>query len=572
MRLSSITRVRNLLPKEPVRDVFFFVICSVIAWLTIIEPIVLSQIIDNASNNTDALDYYMIICVVMIFLIRSGLSCWKKSEMLRYRNKCILELSSKMVGHLLRCDIRYFEIWTPAYLVSRVIEEPANIDGVLLCCVLDSLISILICLVSFSLMVSKSWVIAILTLLFVGTDYYIAFKLPLTKVYKAYNETQAQVKSRTANMFQGIREIKMGLCYDDEEKNFKEGMKDFLETLFKKSFFSQVQRQTSNICRQFGYLLVIVISAVLISNGEIGIGDLTMLLSLYNLLWSHTGAAENLIPMYKYGKVTCDRIMEVLSAESEICGYDEKCEIGEIRLDGVSFSYRQDQPVLQEITLAAKRGNITCLAGYSGCGKSTIISILLGMIRHASGKLLVNEKEVTTESLVNMRTRVGYVSQEGFLFNRSIRDNLLYYAENNADNLGLLHDYLKRFSLDTLVGTLPNGLDTILGNSSSTISGGERQRFCLIRELMKKPSVLILDEGTSHLDIAIEKLIFDTLREMSSNMIVIQIAHRPSALLASDIIYLLDEGKVVASGSYEELQKKSDYFERLLSTMRNNDD
>lgn len=570
MRNSNVKNVISLIPKHWGKDLGFALICCLTAALTIFEPIVLSKLIDSATGQIGNVQYGLVTVAIVVFIARIGLSYYKRSSLIRYRNQCVLSLSNKMVAHLLRVKTHYYQKWTPSYVVSRVIDEPSSIDGILPRNLLDGIISAVICVVIFSLMLSQSWLIGLLTLLFVGIDYFIAFRLPLTKVYKKFNETQAMLKSQTNNLFQGVIHVKLGDNFEREEHTYHAAKEDYLGTFFKKNFLSQVQRLTSNTCKQFGYLLVIVISAVLIALDHINLAQFTMLLSLYNLLWSHTTSAENLIPLYKYGQVTCDRIAEVLSLEQEC---KEDCPVAlervtSVNFEDVDFAYTPNKPILDRFTFSAQAGQITSLAGYSGCGKSTALNILLGFIERNGGRILLNGQEVTSGNLIGLRTKIAYVGQNNFLFNRSIRDNLLYYTTDTEENVEQIKAYLQRFSLDEMVNSLPNGLEHILADNSSTISGGERQRLCIIRELMKKPDVLVLDECTSHLDSESERTIFDVIKELAEELVVIQVAHRPSALAYSDIVYAVNNGQVVASGKHCDLIETSSFYQKLLASMR----
>ena len=573
MKSKSVPQVLSLLPRHWGKDLCFVALCCLTAALTILEPIVLSELIASATTQGAGIPYSLVAAAIAVFMARIGLTYYKQSSLIRYRNRCVHALSRGLVSHMLRVKTGYLETWSPSYMVSRVIDELSSIDGILPRNFVDSLISAVICIIILILMASQSWLIALLTFLFAGLDYLIAFRLPLTKVYKTYNETQAQLKSQTNNLFQGILQVKLSNRYEKEEKAFGAAMGAYLGTFFRKNFFSQVQRLTSSSCKQFGYLLVIVISAVLIAPGRITLAQFTMLLSLYNLFWSHTTAAENIIPLYKYGQAACDRIQEILHLETEAeTPWDKEEKIRSVTFDGVGFAYPQKPPILNGLTFSAELGQITALAGYSGCGKSTALNILLGFLRQNRGQILLNGQAVTSGNLIGLRRKIGYVGQNIFLFNRSIRENLLYYTENTPENEKKLLHYLKLFSLDSLVNALPDGIDHILGDNSSTISGGERQRLCVIRELMKKPDLLILDECTSHLDSESERKIFEAVRKIAAHTVVIQVAHRPSALAYSDMVYVMENGQVAAAGKHSRLIQESAFYQKLLASMEGSEE
>lgn len=560
----------RLLPRQIIKDTVFGIICCIIAVLTIVEPIVLAKLIELATDQAERIKYLWVMASLLVFIIRIALTYYKHVSLALYKNFCVRQLSNRMVNHLLKAKVRCWEEWSAPYITSRVIDELSNINGVLPRFLFDGLLSAIICIIIWILMVKQSVAIALLTMLFVVADYIVAFKLPLTKIFKEANEAMANMRSQATNLFQGLIQVKMGNCFEKEEVLYDTSMKETLYAAFKKSIFTQLQSLSNSVCRQFGYLLVIVFSAVLIAAEQITLAQFTMLISLYNLFWNHTIVAENIIPLYKYGKVSCDRICEVLDLETERARNCNQLhqKIDTIAFEKVSFTYDFERSILRGLTFFAERGKIVSFAGYSGCGKSTILKLLLGFIDKTDGDILLNGKGVNAEDLNSLRPRIAYLSQRGFLFNRSIRDNLLYYNDKGSINDDKILEYLKFFALEDMIKSLPGGLDYILGDNSNTISGGEQQRLCIIRELIKQPDVFIMDECTSSLDPETESKVFKVLKELFSEMIIIQVAHRASTLAYSDMVYVVDNGQVISSGKHYELLQTSEFYQKLLVTMQ----
>ena len=567
----NIKKVKKTLKPRYGLTLLFVFLCLILTILTISEPILLSRLLDYVTSQTIKNNDVVILCIniIMIFILRIGLGYLKNILLLKHRNYSIQHISESMFSHLLNRKIQSHDKQTSSYFVSRILDELANIDGILDYYLIDGFVSIILCLIIFGLMFMQSWHIALLTLLFVLFDYFVAFKLPLTKIFSDYNEAFASIKSYISNTLQGIKLIKLGNKFIYEVNTYSNELQGFLKKSFHKGNFTQLQRSLAIIFRQFGYLILIIISALLLGNGKLGLGQFTMLISLYNLLWSQLSTAENLIPLYKYGKVTCDRIMEILSYDLEKVSINNhdfiKDNINNIKLDDLYFSYHSGNPILSGINIDARKGKITAIAGYSGCGKSTTLDLLLGFLQPNSGSIYFNETKTNIDTLINYRIRIGYVGQNSFLFQRSLRDNLLYYSSNTLENKLKLNEYLNLFNLNKMVDELPGGLDFILDENANTVSGGEKQRLCIIRELMKNPAILILDEFTAHLDAITEDLLFRVLNKIVENTIIIQIAHKETALKNSDIIYLMDKGKIVEEGNHEELLKKSVYYRKLIS-------
>lgn len=244
------------------------------------------------------------------------------------------------------------------------------------------------------------------------------------------------------------------------------------------------------------------------------------------------------------------------AAEAETQRY-EKIDMGNgIKLNKVCFSYDGNTQVIKDIGIAIKAGQTTAIVGPSGAGKSTIADLLMGLITPDEGSILIDGKEFSFSSMKAWRERIGYVPQDTFLFNDTLRANLLW-AKPDAEK-GEINQSLKFAAAEEFVNGLPKGLDTILGDRGVLISGGERQRIALARALLRKPSLLILDEATSSLDSENEKRIQNAIEKLHGQMTILVISHRLSTIRGADVIHVVDEGRLVESGTWGSLMANKD--------------
>lgn len=233
-----------------------------------------------------------------------------------------------------------------------------------------------------------------------------------------------------------------------------------------------------------------------------------------------------------------------------------------LTLKNVSFSYGSKDFSINNINLKIKAGKTTAIVGSSGAGKSTIADILMGLITPDNGLIIVNNTDLTSNLRASMGDHIGYVSQETFLFNETVRFNL-QLAKPEANELDLM-DALKMASAYDFVVKLPNGIDTIIGDRGSRLSGGERQRIALARALVKKPSLLILDESTSNIDSENERKILRSIENLHGKLTVLIIAHNMSTIKNADTIYLMDDGKIIDHGTwYDLINRDNDVFMKL---------
>jgi ATP-binding cassette subfamily C protein len=234
----------------------------------------------------------------------------------------------------------------------------------------------------------------------------------------------------------------------------------------------------------------------------------------------------------------------------------------QITLDRVSFAYgSSDQPAVSDLELVLPAGATTAIVGPSGAGKSTLADILIGLIEPSSGRVLVDDVPLTPSRLDAWRTTLGYVPQDTFLFHDSVRRNLLWAKPDATEPE--LWKALQFAAADTFVANLPDGLDTVLGDRGMLVSGGERQRLSLARALLRKPTLLILDEATSSLDSENELRVQRAVEQLHRQMTIVIITHRLSTIRHADVIHVLDQGRLVESGQWDDLVARKGRFREL---------
>ena len=242
----------------------------------------------------------------------------------------------------------------------------------------------------------------------------------------------------------------------------------------------------------------------------------------------------------------------------------EKLELQHnIRFEGVSFTYddQSKPPVIHHLNFTIHAGETTAIVGPSGAGKSTIADLLMGLISPSQGQIFVDGTRLTADRMTSWRERVGYVPQDTFLFHDTLRVNLLW-ASPDAKEQEIIQALQFAAALEFVNG-LPKGLDTILGDRGILVSGGERQRIALARALLRKPSLLVLDEATSSLDSENEKRIQNAIEKLHGQATILLISHRLSTIRAADVIHVIEDGRLVESGTWDELVSKNGRLKEL---------
>ena len=231
----------------------------------------------------------------------------------------------------------------------------------------------------------------------------------------------------------------------------------------------------------------------------------------------------------------------------------------DIVFDRVSFSYYQDQNLIEGINLTLRRKKITALVGHSGSGKSTLVSLLLRYYDVSGGRILINGYDLHEYNRKTLLQKVGYVSQDTFIYNATIRENISFGGDYSKDEI---IEAAKKANIHAFIASLPEGYESIVGDQGIKLSGGEKQRIAIARALVRRPEILVLDEATSNLDNESESIVQDSINHVSKNITTFIIAHRLSTIRKADTIYVMSKGKILESGNHDELMaRKGCYYE-----------
>ncbi|MAZ30509.1 MAG: multidrug ABC transporter ATP-binding protein [Flavobacteriales bacterium] len=317
---------------------------------------------------------------------------------------------------------------------------------------------------------------------------------------------------------------------------------------------------------------VIWYGARLIHQGEMSIGDLTSFLMLTIFIGASIGSIADLYAQIQKAIGATEKLMEILDEESEDHSEGDIKEIlkGKIEFCELSFHYpnRLDSEVLTEISFQANPGEQIALVGPSGAGKSTVTQLMMRFYQEYSGRLLIDDMEITTLRLTDLRKQIAIVPQDILLFGGSILENIAY-GKPTATKEEIKHA-AKLANADGFIEEFPEGYDTLVGDRGIQLSGGQRQRVAIARAVLKNPKILILDEATSALDSESENLVQEALEKLMIGRTSLIIAHRLSTVRKADKIIVLDKGHIVESGTHDELNLIEDGLYKKLSKMQFN--
>lgn len=298
-----------------------------------------------------------------------------------------------------------------------------------------------------------------------------------------------------------------------------------------------------------------------ISDMAIIIWSLKQASSFMGVLLNTKGAVESFFPSYKQLLEIQEKAKRLRQSSGEVVFKEIK---DFIKLKHIYFSHDGERETLHDINIEIPKGGMIALAGQSGSGKSTLIDLVLGFLTPKSGSILIDERDLSDFDLTSYRKKIGYVPQESFLFNMSIKENLLWAKEDATEDDIL--DALRKANALEFIKDMKEGIDSNIGDRGVKLSGGQRQRIALARAIIRKPELVILDEATSALDNHSEKQIQNAIENLAKSTTVIVVAHRISTIINANQIYALKEGKIVEFGTYQELCAKGGYFANQINS------
>lgn len=380
----------------------------------------------------------------------------------------------------------------------------------------------------------------------------------------------------TRENLQGMREIH---AFNQEEKSYIEvnnASRQMAKNFSNTAFFAFLMNMVNALCLIVMISSMLLVGINLLSKKMVTVGSIMAIFS-YNTLLSTP--VQNIVTMfYDLAKVNVskNRIKLLLDEKTDFAYENDFIEIDNnykiaVKFESVTFFYNTDRTILDNISFEILKGEKVAFVGLTGSGKTTILKLIEGLYEIQDGNVIEFDKKVNTKFKKSIRKHIGYVFQDTFLFNDTIKNNIVF--SNPSAEKKYLDTIIECSCVNDIISKLPNGIDTKIGENGIQLSGGERQRIGIARALLKKPELLILDEATSALDNETEKKLMLNIVKTFPSITIIMVAHRLSTIESVDRIYYIESGKLVESGTYDELLQKNSKFKQLNDqVMKGNND
>jgi subfamily B ATP-binding cassette protein MsbA len=544
-----------------------FVLIIISRASSIVLPYSVKPIIDDVIGKGDFSNLKLILAGVSASILISAIVSYALTMLLSVEAQHLISvLRANVQKHLLRLPTRFFDNQQTGKLVSRVMTDVEGVRNLVGTGFLQLIGGVLMAVICLFFLISISWKLTLFTIIPLGLFGIISMKAfgKIRPIFRERGAITAEVTGRLTQTFGGIRVIKGFNAARQEALVFEKGVERIFQNV--KSSLTTTSFVTSVGSFLFGVALVgiIGIGGYMLTEKTLTAGELTQFAFFLGFLIAPIFQMSNIGSQLTEAFAGLDRTEELMNMPVEDDDEVRTIKVGEIKGDiefkDVSFAYEEDKKVLKHINFVAPAGSVTALVGTSGSGKSTIAGLAASFLTPQSGMVTIDGHDLSKVSLDSYRSQLGVVLQDDFLFDGTIRENILFAKPDATEDqlkAAIEGAYVNEFS-----DKFEKGLETVIGERGIKLSGGQRQRVTIARAILANPRILLLDEATSSLDTESEALIQDSLKQLLKGRTTFVIAHRLSTIRQADQILVIEQGQIAEQGKHDELiEKKGRYFD-----------
>lgn len=512
----------------------------------------------------------LILIVIALYAGASFLMWWQGWLLNRLVMRVIYKLRQDIEDKINRLPLRYFDSRQRGDILSRVTNDVDNVQNALQQAFSQLVQSLLTVIGIGAMMFIVSWQLALIALIALPASAIIAAVVGVRaqKLFVAQWKTTGEVNGHIEETLTGRELVRVFDRDEDMSEIFDERNERLYEAAYKAQFLSGTIMPSMQFVSYLTYVLIAVAGALRVTSGNLTLGDVTAFIQYSREFSQPIGEMAGLANMVQSGVASAERTFELLDAEEEepetdIADFPERAN-GHVEFDGVRFSYDPEHPLIEDLSLKASPGQTVAIVGPTGAGKTTLVNLVMRFYELQGGRILLDDVDITHLGRGELRSHIGMVLQDAFLFEGTIRENIRYGRLDATDDEVVAA--AEATMVDRFVRQLPEGYDTVIEENASSLSAGERQLLTIARAFIANPSLLILDEATSSVDTRTEVLVQQAMQRLRTDRTSFVIAHRLSTIRDADLILMMEHGQIVEQGSHEDLlAAKGPYYDLYQS-------
>ncbi|WBW95071.1 ABC transporter ATP-binding protein [Oceanirhabdus sp. W0125-5] len=520
---------------------FEYLSLILVSWIVSITiPYLSGKYIDLLVSIKDKLDIYFYTKAILVIGVIGCFSSYFKSIVYeKIYSRSVNGINLYLIEHIRKLPLSFFRNTNSVYLVQRIRMDSSELIYFSISEVINLIIKIFTCLTSFVIMFKLNYKVASI-LLIVIPIYIVIYKLFGQRLYSCRHNYIEKDNSYVASLNQQINNIqfiKLNSLYSYMNTKIRVIFEDFFSYIMKLIRVNSLYENISDCVDSIANVILFLYGGLEIYNGNLTVGEFTIMNLYFNMAFASIQYFVKFGGIYQRVLVSYNRVIEILQIPNENNGTIVLNQINNIKLENIEFSYSEKQKIIANFNYYFEKGKIYCLKGLNGSGKSTLIKLMLGIEQNYKGNILFDGVKLEDIDMYELRNnKIGITEQEPTLLNDTLRSNLILNNNKLIKDEKIIN-YCNELGLNSLTKNFSNGLDTILDENNTNISGGEKQKISIIKTLLKDPDVLILDEPTSALDENSIKKLENILLSLKKNKIIIIISHNDSILdFANNVI------------------------------------
>jgi ATP-binding cassette, subfamily B, bacterial len=511
---------------------------------------------------------WVVAAEVLLYLAGTVTSAAATFFSLKLGQRMTWSFAEDLFRHLQRLSLRFHSRRAAGDLIERVTTDCYSIDTLVTGAVLPVIQAVVMLVAVFVVMWALDWK---LTLLAVAVVPLIALTVryfggPMKERSREQRDWEGRMSAVVEQTLSAIPAVQAFTRERYQELRFRHHAEQTVDAFVRTTFAGMWFQLFTGLAIAIGTAAVMYVGGTLAIEGALTAGTIVVFVSYLSSLYEPIDTLSQTVQTIQNAAAETDRVMEILEIEpavGDLPGASELPVAGEVRYEHVEFGYEADRPVLHDVSLTAKPGEMLAIVGPTGAGKTTLVSLLVRFFDPWRGRITIGGADIRDFTLHSLRTQIALVLQDPFIFPTTIAENIaLGRPEAGRETVVAA---ARAANADKFIERLPDGYDTIVGERGATLSGGEKQRLSIARAFLKDAPLLILDEPTSALDARTEGLLLDALERLMAGRITLVIAHRLSTIRAADEILVVDEGHIIERGSHERLIASGGMYRSLYS-------